>query len=147
MNNDHTQSNHQMAKLSETKVHRVPGHQTHSMIIAGCRKMTHCGPLILFRVVELYHVTSFATGWVIPATCRASGVKIKMVQDCPMSSAHQLLWTVHGPVPGLWFLVMLWACWPPAARRSRHPSPRSRWMPSWILDPGPRLLYKPAEWV
>ena len=69
MNNDHTQSNHQMAKLSETKVHCVPGHQTHSMIVAACREMTHCGPLVIFRVVDK-HVTKVVS--IVVATCSAS---------------------------------------------------------------------------
>ena len=33
-------------------VHRVAGHQTHAMPAAGCGEMTHCGPLVLFRVVD-----------------------------------------------------------------------------------------------
>ena len=50
-------------------VHRVAGHQTHAMPAAGCGEMTHCGPLVLFRVVQEHLVI---IGGAVVATCRAS---------------------------------------------------------------------------
>ena len=34
------------------EVRRVGGHQTHAVLAAGCGEMTHCGPLVIFRVVD-----------------------------------------------------------------------------------------------
>ena len=36
----------------DAEVHNVGEHQTHSVFIACCREMTHCGPLVLLRVVQ-----------------------------------------------------------------------------------------------
>ena len=54
----------------EAEVHRAAGHETHGVVEAGLGEMTHCGPLVLIRVVQEHLVT----------TCRASGVIIMMVQ-------------------------------------------------------------------
>ena len=51
------------------EVHRVGGHQTHAVTVAGCGEMTHCGPLVLFRVVD-NHVSKVVT-IIITATCSA----------------------------------------------------------------------------
>ena len=48
------------------EVRNVGGHQTHSVVVAGCGEMTHCGPLIILRVVDS-HVSKVVT---IVATCR-----------------------------------------------------------------------------
>ena len=55
------------------EVHRVGGHQTHGVFAAGCGHVTHCGPLVLLRVVQEHLVSPGA----IKATCRASGLKIR----------------------------------------------------------------------
>ena len=70
------------------EVHRVGGHQTHGVFAAGCGHVTHCGPLVLFRVVQEHLVSvgaSVANGSV--ATCSASGVNIiiiHIVQHSPV---------------------------------------------------------------
>ena len=68
--------------LSDTVVSRLLWHQTHAVVVMGCGHMTHCGPLVLFRVVD-NHVSKEVT---IVATCRASGVKI--VQYCPALTGY-----------------------------------------------------------
>ena len=50
------------------EVRNVGGHQTHAMTVSGCGEMTHCGPLVLLRVVDS-HVSKEVT---IVATCSAS---------------------------------------------------------------------------
>ena len=52
-----------------TEVHSVGGHQTYSVSPAAYGELTHCGPLVLFRVVQ-EHVVS--VGGASLATCRAS---------------------------------------------------------------------------
>ena len=37
---------------SEAEVHRAARNQAHAVVAAGCGEMTHCGPLVLFRVVQ-----------------------------------------------------------------------------------------------
>ena len=77
---------------SEAMVRNVGGHQTHAVVIAaGCGEMTHCGPLILLRVVQEYLVFIYigVTKVVstITATCRASVADY----DCTiLSSTHPL---------------------------------------------------------
>ena len=67
-------------KLSEAKVRSVAGHQTHAVKYAGCGEMTHCAPLVLFRVVQEHLVRP----------CRPSGVKITLEQYCPaLTSYHE----------------------------------------------------------
>ena len=61
-----------IAKISEAGVRRVAGHQTHAVCVSGFGEMTHCSPLVLFRVVDK-HVSKFPPGRL--ATCSA-GVKI-----------------------------------------------------------------------
>ena len=56
----------------EAEVRSAAGHQTHAMPAAGCGEMTHCGPLVLFRVVQENLVS---VGGAIMATCKVSGVK------------------------------------------------------------------------
>ena len=55
-----------------TEVHSFGGHQTHAVVGPGFGEMTHCGPLVLFRVVDK-HVCKPALS--IMASCSASGVK------------------------------------------------------------------------
>ena len=80
---------------SSTEVHSFGRHQTHAMVGPGFGEMTHCGPLVLFRVVQEHLVSrgAMARG----ATCSASGVKIMMVCTCTilyivvsMFSTHRL---------------------------------------------------------
>ena len=52
------------------EVHRVGGHQTHGVFAAGCGEMTHCGPLVIFRVVQEHLVSRGANA--SRATCSAS---------------------------------------------------------------------------
>ena len=60
-------------------MHAVPG--------AGCGHATHCGPLVLFRVVQENLVSRVSS----MATCSASGVVIMMVQYYPaLTSYHEL---------------------------------------------------------
>ena len=54
-----------IGKLSEAEVRSVARHQTHGVTVAGCGEMTHCCPLVLFRVVDS-HVS------IGVATCNAS---------------------------------------------------------------------------
>ena len=69
------------------EVHRVGGHQTHGVFGAGCGHVTHCGPLVLFRVVQEHLVSPGGSASV--ATCRASGVRIiMMVQCCPSLTGY-----------------------------------------------------------
>ena len=63
------------------EVHRVGGHQTHGVFAAGCGHVTHCGPLVLLRVVQEHLVSVGPVASV--ATCSASRVIIMMVQHCP----------------------------------------------------------------
>ena len=58
-----------IAKILEAMVHHVARHQTHAMIIAACGHVTHCGPLIIFRVVDS-HVSKVVIA--TPATCSGS---------------------------------------------------------------------------
>ena len=72
-----------IAKLLKAVVHCVGGHQTHAVVSAGCGEMTHCGPLVLFRVV-LEHVVSI--GGASPTTCSAIRVNIiidNFTKYCP----------------------------------------------------------------
>ena len=70
------------------EVHRVGGHQTHGVFAAGCGHVTHCGPLVLFRVVQEHLVSVGPVASV--ATCSASRVIIMMVQHCPaLTSYHE----------------------------------------------------------
>ena len=79
---------HNNASKLEAEVRSAAGHQTHAMPAAGCGEMTHCGPLVLFRVVQEHLVSvgaSVANGSV--ATCSASGVNIiiiHIVQHSPV---------------------------------------------------------------
>ena len=61
---------HNFVSKSEAEVRSAAGHQTHGVVDAGCGEMTHCGPLVLFRVVD-NHVSNVVvtTG---TATCSAS---------------------------------------------------------------------------
>ena len=69
------------------EVRNVGGHQTHAVVAAGCGHVTHCGPLVLLRVVQ-EHLVSI--GGASVATYRASGVIIMMVQNCPaLTSYHE----------------------------------------------------------
>ena len=52
------------------EVRNVGGHQTHAVFGAGCGHVTHCGPLVLFRVVQEHLLSSLSRG-VSPATCSA----------------------------------------------------------------------------
>ena len=73
---------------SEAEVHRAARNQTHGVVASGYGEMTHCGPLVLFRVVQEHLVSvgaSVANGSV--ATCSASGVNIiiiHIVQHSPV---------------------------------------------------------------
>ena len=70
------------------EVRNVGGHQTHGVFVAGSGEMTHCGPLVLLRVVQ-EHLVSIGVGASV-ATCRVSGVKIMMAQYCPaLTSYHE----------------------------------------------------------
>ena len=66
------------------EVHRVGGHQTHGVFGAGCGHVTHCGPLVLLRVVQEHLVSVGASR----ATCSALGVNImimfNIVQHSPV---------------------------------------------------------------
>ena len=71
---------HNVVSESEAEVHRVAGNQTHAVVGASYGEMTHCSPLVLFRVVQEHIVTTY----------RASGVIIMMVQNCPaLTSYHE----------------------------------------------------------
>ena len=71
---------HNVVSKSEAEVHRAAGNQTHAVVEAGLGEMTHCGPLVLIRVVQEHLVTTY----------RASGVIIMMVQNCPaLTSYHE----------------------------------------------------------
>ena len=65
-------------------VRSVGGHQTHAVTAAGCGEMTHCGPLVLCRVVQEHLVNSSGAS---PATCRI-GITIiimfNIVQHSPV---------------------------------------------------------------
>ena len=63
--------------ISEAVVHHVGGHQTHAVVVAGCGEMSHCGPLVLLRVVQENLVS---IGGASVATCRTSKVMIMKVQ-------------------------------------------------------------------
>ena len=60
---------HNFVSKSEAEVRSAAGHQTHGVVDAGCGEMTHCGPLVLFRVVQ-EHLVSHSI--VIATTCRTS---------------------------------------------------------------------------
>ena len=47
-----------IALISEAELYCVARHQTHVMVTAGCGEMTHCSPLVLFRVVHEHLVVS-----------------------------------------------------------------------------------------
>ena len=67
----------------EAEVRSAARHQTHAVPAAGCGEMTHCGPLVLFRVV-LEHVVSI--GGASPTTCSAIRVNIiidNFTKYCP----------------------------------------------------------------
>ena len=57
------------------EVRSVGGHQTHGVFAAGCGEMTHCSPLVLFRVVQEHLVSKdvclHVIVVIIPATCRS----------------------------------------------------------------------------
>ena len=63
------------------EVRSVGGHQTHAVTLTGCGHVTHCGPLVIFRVVQEHLVSVGPVASV--ATCSASRVIIMMVQHCP----------------------------------------------------------------
>ena len=54
-----------------TEVHSVGGHKTHAMVAPFFGEMTHCGPLVLFRVVQ-EHLVSVGAIVASVATCSAS---------------------------------------------------------------------------
>ena len=56
-------------KFSVAEVCSVGGHQTHAVVVAGYGHVTHCSPLVLFRVVD-NHVSKVVT-IIITATCSA----------------------------------------------------------------------------
>lgn len=60
---------HNVVSESEAEVHRVAGNQTHAVVGASYGEMTHCSPLVLFRVVQEHLVS---TNIVIATTCRTS---------------------------------------------------------------------------
>ena len=60
---------HNVVSKSEAEVRSAAGHQTHGVVGAGCGEMTHCSPLVLFRVVQEHLVS---TSIVIATTCRTS---------------------------------------------------------------------------
>ena len=72
---------------SEAVVHCIARHQTHAVTVAGSGEMTHCGPLVIFRVVQENLVMIRARASVV-ATCSVSGVKIiimfNIVQNSPV---------------------------------------------------------------
>ena len=53
----------------EAEVRSAARHQTHAVPAAGCGEMTHCGPLVLLRVVD-NHVTKVVS--IVVSTCSAS---------------------------------------------------------------------------
>ena len=61
---------HNVVSKSEAEVRSAAGHQTHGVVGAGCGEMTHCSPLVLFRVVKkhLILIKPAITG----ATCSTS---------------------------------------------------------------------------
>ena len=67
------------------EVRSVGGHQTHAVVAAASGEMTHCGPLVLLRVVD-NHVSKVVT--TIMATCRVSWVMIIMTQYCPALTGY-----------------------------------------------------------
>ena len=59
-----------IAKISEAEVCNVAGHQTHAVFAAAHGHLTHCGPLVIFRVVH-EHLVTITARWPL-ATCSAS---------------------------------------------------------------------------
>ena len=68
---------HRIYECLDAVVHRVGGHQTHAVFLAGCGEMTHCGPLVLLRVVQEHLVRRTGDRMTVGtvATCRAQGIK------------------------------------------------------------------------
>ena len=59
-----------IALISEAELYCVARHQTHVMVTAGCGEMTHCSPLVLFRVVKKHLILMKPA--VTGATCSTS---------------------------------------------------------------------------
>ena len=71
-----------------TEVHSFGGHQTHAVVGPGFGEMAHCGPLVLFRVVD-NHVSKPLLS---KASCGASGVKIITSTSNPFLCAADFSW-------------------------------------------------------
>lgn len=82
---------HNVVSESEAEVHRVAGNQTHAVVGASYGEMTHCSPLVLFRVVQEHLVSTniviATTGYHEPAIVQSHAAEST---SCPGQAGYQL---------------------------------------------------------